>query len=157
MSTFKRIIAVDKGNTCRGPMAATILQDLLKDDHLIVQSRGMVVLFPEPYNPKAVAVTAAHHMIMPSDRSVQLKEEDFGQDTLILVMNQSMKQKLYHTFPKALNVFSMTEFAGVSEEEVPDPYGKGMDEYNQCFLGLFDLGVKIRERLHAEEREKRGK
>ena len=46
-------------------MAATIFSSVKNDDKLLVASRGMVVLFDEPYNPKAVAVCAAHDMIMP--------------------------------------------------------------------------------------------
>ena len=37
-------------------MAATIFSSVKNDDKLLVASRGMVVLFDEPYNPKAVAV-----------------------------------------------------------------------------------------------------
>ena len=47
-------------------MAATIFSSVKNDDKLLVASRGMVVLFDEPYNPKAVAVCAAHDMIMRS-------------------------------------------------------------------------------------------
>jgi protein-tyrosine phosphatase len=39
-------------------MAATILANIKQD--IKVESRGMVVLFPEPYNPKAVAIAAKH-------------------------------------------------------------------------------------------------
>ena len=54
MNTFDKVIFVCNGNTCRSPMAATVMANLKQD--IISESRGMVVLFPEPYNPKAVAV-----------------------------------------------------------------------------------------------------
>lgn len=69
------------------------------------------MLFPEPYNPKAVAVAARHDMIMPSNVSVQVVNDDFGIDTLVLTMNSSMKQKIYDTFNKAINVFTLSELA----------------------------------------------
>ena len=77
-STYNKIIFVCMGNTCRSPMAATIMQNRLSKYDVIVESRGMVVLFEEPYNPKAVAVAASHNMIMPSNNAIQIANNDFG-------------------------------------------------------------------------------
>ena len=106
MNTYNKIIFVCMGNTCRSPMAATIMQNRLSKYDVIVESRGMVVLFEEPYNPKAVAVAASHNMIMPSNNAIQIANNDFGKDTLVLVMNASMKQKLYDSFDRAINVYT---------------------------------------------------
>ena len=134
MNTYNKIIFVCMGNTCRSPMAATIMQNRLSKYDVIVESRGMVVLFEEPYNPKAVAVAASHNMIMPSNNAIQIANNDFGKDTLVLVMNASMKQKLYDSFDRAINVYTLCEFCGEPEEEVHDPYGKGIEEYKKYNL-----------------------
>ena len=139
MNTYNKIIFVCMGNTCRSPMAATIMQNRLSKYDVIVESRGMVVLFEEPYNPKAVVVAASHNMIMPSNNAIQIANNDFGKDTLVLVMNASMKQKLYDSFDRAINVYTLCEFCGEPEEEVQDPYGKGIEEYNVCFEQLQHL------------------
>ena len=76
MNRFNKVIFVCMGNTCRSPMAATIMSNLMPD--MRCESRGVVVLFPEPYNPKAVAVASRHGMIMPSNVSVQIANEDFS-------------------------------------------------------------------------------
>ena len=47
MHTYSRILFVCAGNTCRGPMAATIMQQFVQDMGILTDSRGMVVLFPE--------------------------------------------------------------------------------------------------------------
>ena len=139
MNTYNKIIFVCMGNTCRSPMAATIMQNRLSKYDVIVESRGMVVLFEEPYNPKAVAVAASHNMIMPSNNAIQIANNDFGKDTLVLVMNASMKQKLYDSFDRAINVYTLCEFCGEPEEEVQDPYGKGIEEYNGKYI-CYSLG-----------------
>lgn len=141
MNRFNRVIFICMGNTCRSPMAATIMANLMPE--IRAESRGMVVLFPEPYNPKAVAVASRHGMIMPSNVSVQVTNEDFGMETLVLTMNSSMKQKIYDTFDKAINVFTLSELVGEGDKEVPDPYGKGLEEYNKCFERLYDLVGKV--------------
>lgn len=141
MNRFNKVIFVCMGNTCRSPMAATIMSNLMPE--MRSESRGMVVLFPEPYNPKAVAVASRHGMIMPSNASAQISNDDFSVDTLVLTMNLSMKQKMYDTFDKAINVFTLGELAGEGEVEVPDPYGKGLEEYNRCFEQLYSLVAKV--------------
>lgn len=107
MNTFDKVIFVCNGNTCRSPMAATVMANLKQD--IISESRGMVVLFPEPYNPKAVAVAAKHNMIIPNNSAKQLLNEDFGNDTLVLAMNSHMKQKIYDEYSEAINVYTLSE------------------------------------------------
>lgn len=148
MNTYKKVIFVCLGNTCRSPMAATIMENRLQGLDILVSSRGMVVLFPEPYNPKAVAVAASCGMIMPSNNAVQIESKDFGTDTLVLVMNQAMKQKLYDTYERAINVYTLCEFVGEPEEEVADPYGRGADEYRVCFDRLQFLVGKAANRIY---------
>lgn len=151
MNAFNKVIFVCMGNTCRSPMAATIMTNLFPK--MRVESRGMVVLFPEPYNPKAVAVAARHNMIMKSDTSAQIANEDFGDDILVLTMNTSMKQKMYDTFDRAINVFTLGEFVGESGIEIPDPYGRGMDAYNQCFEDLYDMVKKAVDILKKDDED----
>ena len=142
MNRFNKVIFICMGNTCRSPMAATIMTKLMPD--IRVESRGMVVLFPEPYNPKAVAVAARHDMIMPSNVSVQVVND---------TMNSSMKQKIYDTFDKAINVFTLSELAGEGDVEVPDPYGKGVEEYNKCFEQLYSYVEKVVKVISAPKNE----
>ena len=94
----------------------------LKQD-IISESRGMVVLFPEPYNPKAVVVAAKHNMIIPNNSAKQLLNEDFGNDTLVLAMNSHMKQKIYEEYSACFEliyrlVSNVAEYLdGLSEEK----------------------------------------
>ena len=141
MNTYSRILFVCAGNTCRGPMAATIMQQFVQDMGILTDSRGMVVLFPEPYNPKAVAA--------------QLENTDFDNNTLVLVMNQSMKQKIYESYDRAINVYTLGEFAGAGETEIADPYGRGIDEYNQCFEQLYVLIEKAAEIIRKNMEEEK--
>ncbi|MDD3238681.1 MAG: protein tyrosine phosphatase [Lachnospira sp.] len=151
MNRFNKIIFVCMGNTCRSPMSATIMHAFIPE--ILVESRGMVVLFPEPYNPKAVAVASRHNMIMPSNCAMELSGEDFANDTLVLVMSGTMKHKIYDTFTEAINVYTLGEFAGEPEVEVADPYGKGIGEYNKCFEALYRLIEKAAAILKNETEE----
>lgn len=139
MNTYSKILFVCLGNTCRSPMAATIMQHCMQGTDMLVESRGLVVLFPEPYNPKAVALASGYGMIMPNNNARQIEDKDFGNDVLVLVMDMAMKEKIYDTFENAINVYTLGEFIREPEREIEDPYGRGMEEYNKCFVELKDM------------------
>ncbi len=148
MKKYNRIVFVCTGNTCMSPMAAAIMNYMKKDTDISVISRGMVVLFPEPYNPKAVEVLANHNMAMSDDSAVQLSKVDFDNDTLVLTMNEDQKMRIYREFDNAINVYTLHEYIGEDESQtIVDPYGKGMEEYDKCFEGLYSLVSKAADKL----------
>ncbi len=142
MNSFDKIIFVSNEDKTRAPMATTIMGALIKDKGFILESRGMVVLFPEPYNPKAIAAAKARGMNLPSTFSRQLTGDEFGLRTLVLTMDSAQKDKIYKNFPEARNVFTLSEFAGESDVEIPNPYGKEEDAYMECFDVLYGLVFK---------------
>lgn len=152
MKTYSKVIFVCDGNTCRSPMAATILNYAKGGRELLVGSRGMVVLFAEPYNPKAIAVAAAHGMIMPNNSACQIKEEDFGNDVLVLTMSEKQKNKIYARFTQAINVYTLMEYAGVDKGEIQDPYGGDMETYSRCFEEIRELVERAAQILFKEEK-----
>ena len=52
MKRYDKLIFVSNGDTCRGPMAEAILKSKYLLEELEIESKGLVVLFPEPVNPK---------------------------------------------------------------------------------------------------------
>ena len=57
MEKIEKIIFAGKRAICREPMAAAILQREHLNFPVEILARGIVVLFPEPLNQKAEAVT----------------------------------------------------------------------------------------------------
>ena len=157
MKSFEKIVFVSNEDKTRGPMAATIMTSLLKDKGFIVESRGMIVLFPEPYNPKAINAAKMRGMNLPSRFSRQLTKEDFGINTLVLTMEMSQKEKIYKIHTDARNVFTLSEFAGESDTQIPNPYGKDEDAYMACFDVLYGLVFKSADGLLGFQDTVRGK
>lgn len=149
MNKFKRIIFVSNEDRTRGPMAATIMNNLLKDkdESFIIESRGMIVLFPEPYSPKAAEAAKLRDMNLPSRFSRQLTEKDFGVDTLVLTMEAAQKDKIYLKYPEARNVFTLCEFAGEADMELPNPYGGNEEDYRESFDILYGIVFKATDAL----------
>ncbi len=137
MNTYKKIIFADSAGNSRAPMAAELLKECTMKKPLDIQARGIVVLFPEPLNQKAEAVLISNGITLENYMSSQLEEEDFAQDTLVIVMGNSDRQKILDMFKKAdaNNVQVLTELVG-EELEIMDPYGGTLQSYGICYETL---------------------
>ena len=113
-------------------------------------SRGLVVLFPEPINPKAEAVLVSNGLTMKGYTSRALERTDFDRRTLVVTMTSDQKEKLLSEFENAENVWSLPEYID-TREEVFDPYGGSLSEYGQCFEQLHFMIEVFAEKLRQEE------
>ena len=138
MITFDKIIFVCTGNTCRSPMAEAIYRNITEDSQLPALSRGTVVLFPEPSNPKAEMVLSNHNLTLEGHVSCQLEAEDITADTLILTMTERLKLHVLETYPISEHVFTLKEYNGESGDVV-DPYGGTLVDYEDCYNELIRL------------------
>ncbi|MBR1899742.1 MAG: phosphotyrosine protein phosphatase [Lachnospiraceae bacterium] len=150
MKHYDKLIFVSESDTATGPMAEAILQrEFLLEDILIV-SKGLVVLFPEPVNPKAEAVLVSHSLTMKDHISDQLTDDDFDDRTLILTIDSQQKDRLLKDYSGAKNVFALSAYVQ-ADEEVHDPYGGSLADYNHCFEMLNVQVLRLASILSAEE------
>ena len=56
-------------NTCMGPMAELLMKHITVHKDIEIISRGLIVLFPEPVNPKAIAVMRQKGIILDNRTS----------------------------------------------------------------------------------------
>ena len=107
---YKKLIFVDTNDNCRAPMAEMILKRKFLTNPLTIESRGMVVLFPEPLNPKAEAVLTSNGYPQPSHIAMQLEQEDINNDVLILTMEDKQKSQIWETYENAPHVYTVKEY-----------------------------------------------
>ncbi|MDE7327986.1 MAG: hypothetical protein K2N63_17195 [Lachnospiraceae bacterium] len=143
---ISKLIFVCTDNTCMGPIAETIFKNAVHGLTLEVCSRGLVVLFPEPVNPKAETLLATHGLIMSNHTARQFKAEEVDEDTLILTMNTAQKRRLATDFFINDNVYTLPEYAG-AHGDVEDPYGKETKDYESCYTELYGWIQKVIYRL----------
>jgi protein-tyrosine-phosphatase len=149
MGNYHKLIFVCTGNTCRSPMAEAIYKNLEKVSEMKVISRGLVVLFSEPINPKAEIVLTKHDLELNNHVSKGLKASDIDENTIILTMTAIQKKKIMELYPEAKNVFSIKEYAG-EIGDVVDPYGGSLMEYEECYIELGRLVKKSVYRLNGD-------
>jgi protein-tyrosine phosphatase len=130
-------------------MAEVIYKGLDKVSDRKVISRGLVVLFSEPINPKAEIVLNKHDLESEHHTAKGLKASDINDDTLVLTMTASQMKKVNENFPEAKDVYTIKEFAG-EIGDVVDPYGGTLVEYEECYIELARLVKKTIYKLNEE-------
>lgn len=150
MKRYDKLIFVSNSDTCRSPMAQAIMEKQFLLEDLEIESKGMIVLFPEPVNQKAEAVMASRGLTMKDHVAIPLEQEDFGSRTLILAVDEAVQQKIYEEFQGVENVHLLTEYVG-SRGDIENPVGGELVEYGACFEKLEELIKRLVVLLNEEE------
>jgi hypothetical protein len=119
-------------------MAETIYKSLTENESIPAISRGLVVLFSEPVNEKAVSVLENHGLTCAVEFSKELTKEDITENALILTMTDKQKKQAIDKYEIENDIFSIKEFNG-EEGEVKDPYGGTLVDYEECYNELLRL------------------
>lgn len=137
MKHYRKVIFVCENGTTRAPMAEAIMKEYMLKYPLKIESRGMVVLFPEPLNQKAEAVLISNGINMEDKMSCQLEKSDLIPGHLILTMEAAQKQKILEEYQEAVqtDVEVLTELVG-DELEILNPYGGTLQSYGLCYETL---------------------
>ena len=152
MKQYKKVIFVCDSGTSRAPMAEAIMKEYTVKYPLQIESRGLVVLFPEPLNQKAEAVLISNGINMPEMMSSQLEGEDLSPDNLILTFEAAQKEKILQDFEEAVqaDVEVLTELVG-DELEILNPYGGALQAYGLCYETLNKTVQKLVSLLNEAE------
>ena len=150
MKKYDRLIFVSNSDTCRGPMAEAILKSKFLLSELEVESRGLVVLFPEPVNQKAEAVLISNGISTEGMVSTQLEESDITESTMVFTMESSQRERIIESFADIdpEQVFVLSQYVG-DELEILDPYGGSLQSYGLCYESLRATLKKLVKRLNA--------
>ena len=135
MKRFNKLIFVDEDDNSRAPMAKIIMKSKFLLGPLDIESRGLIVLFPEPMNQKAEAVLISNGYSVTAHEARQLRQEDLGEDVLVLTMEDAQKEKIWENYEHAHHVYTLTEYISL-RGELPPLYGEPLKEYGKCYETL---------------------
>ena len=150
MKRYDKLIFVSNCDTCRGPMAEAILKSKYLLEELEIESKGLVVLFPEPVNPKTEAVLEENGLNVEGHAAAELVQADLQPRNLILVMTAALKKKISEEFENPVNVHLLTEYAGESGD-IASPIGGTLEDYANCFRRMEETIRKLVIELNEEE------
>ena len=120
MKKYDRLIFVSNSDTCRGPMAEAILKSKFLLSEL------------EAVNQKAEAILASHGLTMKDHTAKMLEQEDFDERTLILVMEDALKQRIFQEHENVQNTWQLSEYIK-EETDVTEPVGGSLADYGACY------------------------
>lgn len=144
-----KIIFVCTTNSTRSYMAHIAMAQLLNNQNIEdvqVTSRGLIVLFEEPVNPKAQICLEAHGYEVKDHVTIQLTQEDIDAGCMILTMTEAEKNKVIEEYENVKRIYTIKEYAN-EQGEVLDPYGKEVVDYEYCLRELERLVEKTMIRL----------
>lgn len=154
MKKYDKVLFVSHSDTCRGPMAEAIMQNKVLLEDILIDSKGMIVLFPEPVNQKAEEILNRNDLTMKEHEAVLFTRDDFDERTLILVMEKGQADKIREEYRDAVkNLYLVTEYSGSGAGDIYNPIGGDLEEYGKCFYILKNEITDIVERLMSEEEE----
>lgn len=135
---YNKVIFVDGDGTCRSAMIRIIMKSKFLLHPIEIESRGMVVLFPEPLDAKAHAVLDAYGYAVDDIPARQLVQEDIRDDVLILTMEDRQKLKIWEEFENARHVYTLSEFIHYSGDILP-LYGEPVESYEEWIVRMDKL------------------
>ena len=154
MKKYDKILFVSHSDTSRGPMAEAIMQHKLLLEDILIDSKGMIVLFPEPVNPKAAEVLEFHKLDLQDHEAVQFTGDDFDERTLILTMEEAQKKKISEEYKdKVRHLYTLSEYSRSGTGDIFDPPGRGLEEYSRCFDVLEEVILQLINVISEEDKQ----
>ena len=134
------------GNICRSPLAVGLLSQKLSSSSFMVDSAGTATYHSgNPPDPRSIAVAKKYGIAIHQQRARAFEQNDFRRFNRIYVMDHSNYNNL-----KALHP-SESEWEKVAllmiNEEVPDPYYGGIDDFEKVFQMIDQATERIANEL----------
>lgn len=145
-----KIYFICTGNTCRSPMAATILKNK-NIGNLEVRSAGIYAQQGSTMSQNAQVVLAQKKMEYHHQSSL-FNEQDAQWADLILTMTAAHKDMVLRLVDHvAHKTFTLNEYVGIDIQDIQDPYGGDVFVYEQTFDQLNAAIEKLEKKIRTEE------
>ena len=128
------IVMVCTGNTCRSPMAETIMSEKLssklgRDDAVRVMSAGVAAGMGSSASPQSIEVMGERSLDLTGHSSQPLTDEVMNVADLVLTMTRGHRTAILAAWPDMHDrVFTLRHDGG----DISDPVGMPVEVYRQC-------------------------
>lgn len=150
---YNRILFITGSGTGRASMAEAIMKSMKLVRPFEIESRGIVVLFPEPVNQKAETVMDIKGVKIKDQKSSPLTEEDFTKGTMMVVMETRQREKIIEEFGYFSDIFTLGELTD-TDTDIPSPLGQPLRGYTECYDILEGLLQQLADKINNKEEDK---
>lgn len=149
---IKRVIFVDEDNTGLGPFSAALFAKKYgaETESISADSRGTVVLFPEPANSRIAEIALNYGVDIRDHQAAALSEDDFGPDVLMLALDSTSQKRAFAAHSGFSNIFILKEYVGETGD-VRTPLGESEEKYEAACETIDRLMVQLIQKLKDEE------
>lgn len=128
---IRSILVVCRGNVCRSPVAAAMLQRRLP--HCRVASAGLTALVDEGVAPEALVLAEADGIDVSGHHARQLDARQLAEADLVLVMSEGQRREVSERWPQAMGkVMRLGHWLAQGQGlDIPDPYRRSAAFFEQ--------------------------
>ncbi len=145
---FNRILVVCTGNICRSPVGEALLRDRLPARE--VESAGLGAVVGEGVHPEARRLAEADGLDVSTHVARQVEPDLLHHADLVLVMSEGQRQAVGARHPEVLG--KTMRFGhwldGGGGRDIPDPYGKSPEVFEQAHALLVEAAEAWARRLN---------
>lgn len=148
------VLFVCLGNICRSPLAEGIFRDIARKrdllDRLQIDSAGTGAWhIGNPPDPRSIKIASQHGIDLSQQKARQLSEADFSRFEFIFAMDRDNLRHLSAHKPaeSSATLSLFLEYAGLGQEDVPDPYYGGGDGFQRVYRMIDAASSRILDRL----------
>jgi protein-tyrosine phosphatase len=148
---LKKLLFVCSGNTCRSPLAEGIARKILREglpEKIDISSAGSTAVDGVPASPLAVEVAGKHSIDLSKHRARLLNRRLVKSADLIIAMGSKHRDTVGVIEPTALGyTYLLTDFCEGEFEDIPDPIGLSVEEYEKTYRILENCIRGLAEKL----------
>ena len=146
---MRKILFVCSRNTCRSPMAVSILKNILRknnaDKKYSISSAGLNARVDEPMNERAIKALKDNNIKVSQHLGTQISVNIINDNDLVITMTQE-QQEFLSAFT---NVYSLKQLTSIND--IIDPYGEDESVYDKVCKDLINSLNVLYNKLEGKE------